>query len=65
MQETLSGIEHSSSEVLKASKILAQEAQTLADNAYQIEETVAHFKLEPGETATEKRIALTESVRKG
>ena len=64
VQETLSGIDHSSSEVLKASKILAREAQTLADNANQIEETVAHFKLEPGETATEKRIALTESGHK-
>ena len=60
VQETLSGIEHASSEVLKASKILAGEAQALADNANQIEETVDHFKLESGEPPKEKSKALAD-----
>ena len=60
VQETLSGIEQASSEVLKASRILSQEAQALADNANQIEGTVDHFKLEPGDLPNGSKKALAD-----
>lgn len=49
VREALGGIENASAEVLDASRILAQEAQTLAENANRIEQSVEHFKLESAE----------------